>query len=288
MKHNFKILFMVFAMVSTMSCGTLPKPGFPDQSLDDLKLIEKLEEIFAKGTEISDYYDTTKTPLNERQTKRDMFVTGHMALIDLHYNRFVQRLTINKQSIDTAADIMELGVGLAIPLSGGEETKNILGAISAGITGTRLSIDKNFFFEKTVPVLVSEMNAQRKNTRIPILLGLNRQVTEYPLTQALVDLNNYYFAGTFAGALQSIQAQAGVTEKAAEKEIRDIIKARYAATDRDLRDRINNWIDDPAKQASLDSWLKNQNIDIISPLWVDDAATTKEALEAAIKHFNIP
>jgi hypothetical protein len=122
MKYYFKIFVMVFAIGCTMGCGTLPKPGFPDQSLDDLKLIEHLEEIFAKGTEISDYYDTTKTPLSERQTKRDMIISGHMALIDLHYNRFVQRITINKQSIDTAADIMELGVGLAIPLSGGEAT----------------------------------------------------------------------------------------------------------------------------------------------------------------------
>lgn len=288
-KLGFVVWVAILALIS--GCSGMSKPGFPDQSVDDTQLIAELERLFATGNEITDYYDANKTPVAQRTTKRNEIVGGRMTLMDLHYNRFLQRISLNKQTLDTVTDIIELGVNLAIPLVGGAGTKDILGVVSAGITGTKLTIDKNFFFEKTVPVLVSEMNAQRKQARVPIMEGLGRPAGEYPLEQALVDLNNYYFAGTFIGALQSIQAQAGETEKAADKELKSIVEARYASTDRDLRDRINNWLSsDPANVKALNSWLQKRvpPITTIAEIWVDDEKTSRRALQSAIEAFKIP
>jgi hypothetical protein len=55
-----------------------------------------------------------------------------------------------------------------------------------------------------------------------MLAGLEQSTTRYPLERALSDLNDYYFAGTFIGALQAIQKDAGVKETRAQDRIDDI------------------------------------------------------------------
>jgi hypothetical protein len=63
------------------------------------------------------------------------------------------------------------------------------------------------------------MNAARKQALVPIVAGLRDDVAKYPLELALSDLHAYYFAGTFPGALQSIQAEAGKSEAKADVEL---------------------------------------------------------------------
>src|SRR5712691_11236197 len=63
------------------------------------------------------------------------------------------------------------------------------------------------------------MNAQRKAALVLILEGIKRDIEVYPMALALSDLSEYYFAGTFTGALQAIEKDAGVKEAAAGKRI---------------------------------------------------------------------
>src|SRR5260370_18401548 len=132
--------------------------------------------------------------------EHDKLITGRLASINLNYNQFIARFSVAKESHDLGTEVTELGLNLATTAVGGAETKTILGAVSAGVTGSKLAIDKNFFFEKTVPVLITTMNAQRKVALEPILIGLTNSTDVYPLTQALSDIDAYYFAGTFIRA----------------------------------------------------------------------------------------
>ena len=64
--------------------------------------------------------------------------------------------------------------------------------------------------------------------------------------------------------------------------------ARYATTDRDVRDRINTWIDDSANAKELQAWLKGRGVRLHPAIWVDDAKTSRADLQAAIDELNIP
>lgn len=214
----------IYCLAATLftGCGSVRKPGFPKQSYNEKAQIKTLEKEFEKPRMISAYYALCARPgvtEEEKHAARNRIIDGRLALINLNYNQFVSEFSFTKQSIDFSAEMTELGVNLATTAVGGSSAKTILGAVSAGITGTRLAIDKNFFYEKTVTVLVTSMNAQRKVALVPILRGMKASTDDYPLAQVLSDLDGYYFAGTFLGALQSIQAEAGATDKEAQATI---------------------------------------------------------------------
>ena len=211
--------FCFFVLAAGLSgCGT---PGFPRQSYDEKKQIKQLENIFNRTNLILEYYATNATETVRRDV-RDKLIDGRLALINLNYNQFIARFSVTRESLDFGTEVTQLGLSLATTAVGGAETKTILGAISSGVTGSKLAIDKNFFFEKTVPVLITSMNAQRKMALAPILIGMKKNTDDYPLTQALSDIDAYYFAGTFIGALQAMQADAGAKEAQAEKNLQSI------------------------------------------------------------------
>jgi hypothetical protein len=205
-------------------CGT---PGFPRQSYDPKKQIKQVEKEFAKPELITQYFALTNAPEETKRAARDKIITGRITLINLNYNQFVAQFSVKKESLDFGTEVTELGLNLATTAAGGAETKTILGAVASGVTGSKLAVDKNFFFEKTVPVLITSMNAQRKEALLPILTGMNNNTDQYPLTQALSDLDAYYFAGTFIGALQAIQADAGSKDVQAQKNLNAVRTTKF-------------------------------------------------------------
>ena len=68
-------------------------------------------------------------------------------------------MTAERQLLDSAAGMLELGLNLAGTAVAAAGTKTILSAIAAGVTGSKEIVDKNYFFEKTIPALVGQMNA---------------------------------------------------------------------------------------------------------------------------------
>lgn len=216
-------------------------PGFPDRSYDDEAQIKALEAKFEPPDLLKAYYDKYKEmSVEDRGTRRNEIVNARVAMIDLQYSKFVRGFSTRKETFDAAAEIGILGLGIATTAVGGEVTKTILGAASSGVSGTKLAIDKNFFFEKTVPVLISAMNAQRKAALVPIIDGLRKSEAEYPLMSALADVEAYYFAGTFIGALQGIQADAGAKEKSEQDKIDKLRRTPYSPTD--SSEIISKWL----------------------------------------------
>jgi hypothetical protein len=223
------LVAVLFALLSlcVSGCATCQKmgfsarrrrPGFPRLSYDEKALIRDLEEKLDLPAKILGYYNLPSGRDGEakRKDQRDLIISGRLSLINLNYNQFLGEFSLHKQAIDTGFDLGQIGVSLATAVSSSTGTQSVLGATSAAIASTRLSVDKNFFYEKTVPVLISAMNARRKEALIPILEGVKRSDAKYPLPRALSDLDYYYFAGTFPGALQSIQKEAGQKEGKAE------------------------------------------------------------------------
>lgn len=221
-KHGGLLAVVGLAVIILSACSTFTNPGAPDQSFDVDKDIQALEKVFGTSNSIEVFYKGTPT-----EVARDKFIVGRLVLINIHYIEFIKKFSVSKAQLDSALDIATIGVDLATTLAGGAAIKAILGAVSGGLTSSRISIDKNFFQQKTVPVLITAMNAQRKEALIPILTGMKKSLKDYRLAEAVSDLHAYYNAGTFIGALQAIQKDSGEKEANADEEIKDI-KASFS------------------------------------------------------------
>ncbi len=141
-------------------------------------------------------------------TARNKMVYGVMAEIDYVYGNYEIALFMNEGSFRVATDVLQLGLGMASTITNGARSKTVLSAVLTGVTGTSLSIDKNFFRQQTVQALISSMQAGRDRVKAIIIQRLNDPVTSYPFQAARSDLAAYFFAGTLPGALQQLNQTA--------------------------------------------------------------------------------
>jgi hypothetical protein len=134
-----------------------------------------------------------------------------------------------------------------------------LAALAAGVTGSRAIIERDYFYEKTVPALVAQMNAERKKALIPILNGMARSIDDYSIVAAISDLDDYYQVGTFAGAINAIQADANVKEAAQNVTINEITKVPASQIDygKALNTFLGKLRSDQSKLGDMNAVLKD-------------------------------
>ena len=225
--------------------------------------------------------------------QRNQVLDDIIFLTDVNYRSFEEELYVGKAFFDTTGDLAILGLGAAGSLITHSATQAIISAISGGIGGARVSINKNFFHEFSTQALIAKMQSSRRAKLELMRKAMTLNVTDYTLSRGLSDITEYYNAGTIVGALQDIIADAGADKKKADEELKNIVYARYdQGATRPIRDRINNWLDsDLVKNIPiLKQWLRKQSPPIKThpSTWVDDSSTPQSILDKAIKENNIP
>ncbi|WP_155524615.1 hypothetical protein [Oleisolibacter albus] len=160
---------------------------------------------------------------------RDQVIYARIAVIDARFKAFLTGLGVESKSFGIGADAAVIGLNTGSVLSGGETAKNILSGLAGAVTGIKGSVDKNAFYDQTVPTLVSQMVASRRE----VLAGMlgKMQTANYTLVEALIDLEGYEFAGSFAGALQQIGQKAGNQLQVAEARLQQLATTRLQASD---------------------------------------------------------
>jgi len=268
-------VLLALTPLALVACATGSKPGFPMQSVDDLKQIEELEKRTDFITKLTEYNFAS-----ENKSARNQIINHRLVLMDLQYNRWVSNFASDKQTIDTVTDIIVLGLNLGATAVGGAGTKTLLSAISGGVVGSKLAIDKNVYYEKTVSALVAAMNAQRKAALVPILEGMRKDAEEYPLGRGLADLDSYYRAGTFLGALQAIQADAGVKEQQKNNEILRLRLTRVTKADVDEAEQLTKSIGDLNDEAKGKKALNALGVDTTA---MDTLDKVKDGLQEEVR-----
>jgi hypothetical protein len=103
---------------------------------------------------------------------RNKMVYSIAAEIDYAFYDYETKLFLNEGQFHVAADFLQLGLAAASTASIGARGKTILGALLTGVTGLNLSIDKNFFQQKTVQAIASSMQSNRDQIKTTILKQL--------------------------------------------------------------------------------------------------------------------
>ena len=209
-----------FALVVTAFCGcrTGTSAGRPQPLAFQDKLTKSLIEKYSKPGAIPG----DETSMTEAQ--RNQILNDLVYLTDVNYYKFTGGLYEGRAIFDTASDLALLGLGAAGTLTPAASTKSILAAISGGIAGSRVSINKNFFQEQATTALISKMDASRK-TQLALMQDAMAKlsVKDYPLSRGLAQLAEYYNAGTIIGALEGITATAGEAKAKADQDLKNTV-----------------------------------------------------------------
>lgn len=207
---------LVLSALMLGACATIRHGGAPEPSFDTATDLAQLEAHFANATSIEDFYTSPS------QEARNRFIDGRLVMMNIRYIEFLRGLTSDKQVFDSAAEMLVLSLNIASTGFSSASTKTILSGLAAGMAGSKDIVDKNFFFEKTVPALITSMDAERKRVLVRILTGREKELNQYTMTHALTDLYEYYHAGTLFGAINTIQAEASVKSDRQDRAIREI------------------------------------------------------------------
>lgn len=204
----------------------------------------------------------------DKRAFRDEVIYARIRAIDLRFGQFQQQLSKEGNWANLGLDLAVLALSGAGTVVADAGTKGTLAALSGGFTGTRTAIDKTLFFNKTLPVILSQMEAKRLDVLAKLLNNLTLDVDRYPLVAALTDLDKYYEAGTIPGALVSLAAESGQAVNESGEKLETVIEGKFSDDDpgRALRAfaRPDGKTLDPTNRDKLREWMDANGLGDIS------------------------
>jgi hypothetical protein len=284
LSHRFFTISLLALTVALSGCASrLEKPRLPDVFIDPAPggktngtyTLDLFNADFAAYKLATQNPTPTEIDLKTATALRNKMVYGVLAEIDYVYHNYEISLFMNEGSFKVATDVLQLGLGMASTITNGERSKTVLSAVLTGVTGTSLSIDKNFFRQQTVQSLISSMQAGRDRTKALIIRRLNNETaSSYPFQAARSDLATYFFAGTLPGALQQLNQTAAASAKDERKALTDV-----TVQDVENAKKLNETIAAEFAANKLDktvAFLKSMGVTVDDP-------TDKAKVEAAYR-----
>jgi hypothetical protein len=200
---------MLLATGACASFDAMPRPIFDVQTAvgipPDYQMAAALERM-----------DRTDNPVAKKEL-RNRTIALYLAAADARYREFRVGLSRNVKGAN-------LGLGLSVlALTGAgsiaKGAANELSAAASGASGAQATMNKELYFEKTLPAIVSAMETNRLRQRANIMRRLrDDDVIQYPLEQAFADIGDYQLATNLDNAIQQITTAAGQREAVAVQE----------------------------------------------------------------------
>lgn len=250
-----KVLLYILLFVSLTVSGCSAFRGAPKSMINYDAEIKRLDKYF--NPEVQAEYEKINPSTDPQKAKiaRNEIINGRLRVYDLQYSRFKSDLYKEGVGSNIGVDGAVITMGAIGALSSGGTSKTLSG-ITAGVTGIKGSVDKNLFYEKTMPALLVEMDGQRLQVLARIRQGQKESVTDYPLLEALADVDSYFDAGTIYGAIDGVLKSAGDKKNEAESVILGVKGKSYF--EKEAQDRVSNLVEkisalDDAKAIALDS-----------------------------------
>ena len=151
---------------------------------------------------------------------RNVIIDDLIFLVDRSYYQFEADVYKGGATFSTVTDTILIALGGVGSLIAAPEVKSILAATSAGVSGIRASVSKNFLQEQTIHAIISKMRAGRVSQLVEMRQKRSQPLIQYTLAQGLSDVEEYFNRGTLVGALRSIVVEAGADLERAEATLR--------------------------------------------------------------------
>jgi hypothetical protein len=246
------------------SCGAIQ--GYPPDPENSRAVLASLQRYFQPSQE--DAYIQETDPIQRRQL-RDIIVLSQVRAYDIEFNGFERSLYAAGNGMSTGSDLVLLVLnGLGATL-GGAATKAALAAASTGIVGAQTAITKDLFYQKTLPALIAQMEANRSVVELRIFTGLTQEDAKYSLLLAYLDLQALKQAGGIPQAITNLTQQAADANDASQAKIQELRSLPYSHSN--SSERIRSWLYSKDAQgkpvlneanfASLQRWMNADTSD---------------------------
>jgi hypothetical protein len=147
---------------------------------------------------------------------RNEVIGVYVQAIDARYDEFTANLSTENKGTNLGFDTLLIGLVGAAALSPTDAAD--IAAVTTGVIGLRGSIDKNLYYERTLPALVAAMDAERYRVRTSIEGHKADDTSEYPLASALVELQEYQQAGSLLRAISAVTDAAAADRRDAKQD----------------------------------------------------------------------
>jgi hypothetical protein len=258
--HAVRIIVLCFGIgVAAHLGGCAAAGGYPDYPGGESGEKEEL------GTITTKYFDKNvlETPSGlTDQEWRDSVIDGRLRAFDITFRQFERRLSRESVYGGTVYDWTLLALNGTAALVGGEQAKTALNLISSAIVGGKAAVDRNVYYENTLPAIRAQLSANRLSILSEIRTKQKMLAySDYPLAAALQDLDRYYRAGSLPGAIDGIVESAGATSSAASQTLKVLnsatsddlnIAKRARAKINDLKSKFSAATDAAAKKTITD------------------------------------
>jgi hypothetical protein len=200
---------MLLAALAASGCSSLR--GVPARYQPTAAIVESIRLTPADLAELQAATD---------EAERNRLQNKAVAVIDLNYHQFVRELVGDRQDMSAAAAGVALGAATAGAFVDSVAAKTNYALLAATAIGAFGIVDRNYYYEKTVPALVAAMGAARANMLLRIRTSQRDPIDVYNGVAALADLEDYFTAGSILAAISEITTRADGDKQAALDQVR--------------------------------------------------------------------
>jgi hypothetical protein len=213
----------------------------------------------------SEYQKTTPA---EKTAVRNEIVLNRMRAYNIEFDSFEKSLWTQGNVITTGGDLIALVLSGLGATTGSAGTKAALSAATAGIVGATAAINRDLYYQRTLPALLAQMEANRAKVQLIILNGLAKSDNDYPLYKAEIDLESLKNAGTLPSAVSTITQEASLNNQSAQAQLAALRSLPFSTSSTSQRMRV--WLfpggnetvpPNSTNVAALQQWMNKDTID---------------------------
>jgi hypothetical protein len=194
---NFRMVLTALAL-SLMISGCASVRGYPDRLIKPVDALKEIEPIVErKNIEACNVVKTIDC--------RNHILSAGMIGVDINFSEFERKLFKENREISFLTTVTTLGLTTAGAMTG----TAALSGIATGVVGSKEAFDKEILLDQAKNAIHTQMRALRQTVANRIRYGMKQSFDDYPLDSALIDIEEYYNAGTLLGAFVGITASAG-------------------------------------------------------------------------------
>jgi hypothetical protein len=197
-----------------------------------------------------------------RRRYRDLIVLNRMRAYDIEFDNFERGLYGQGNSLAVAGSLATITMGAVGGVAGGAVTKAALNSASAAVTGAEGAISKELYYQRTLPALIAQMEANRTNAKLGILAGIKQPDSAYPLVQAYADLESLKAAGGVPMAISNVTQIASANAQDANDALQVVSRETFRTSVSASGTTLDNWLakDVRANTAQLRSWMNGHGL----------------------------